>query len=52
MSLKEESDTSNTETILNKEEDINKNFINLGLGDIIKFIASNNDNINYKIFYI
>ena len=42
MSLNEDDDTPNSENFM----------INLGLGDIIKIIATNNDQLNEKTFYI
>ena len=46
----EKSDTSKIESQL--DEDLISTSFNLGLGDIIKFSAPNNDNINDKTFYI
>ena len=45
MSLKENSDTSKVESPLDEklDDETSSNFLNLGLGDIIKFIAPNND---------
>ena len=58
MSIIENSDTSKVESPLDDEfedknyEESRSTSFNLGLGDIIKFLAPNNDNINNKIFYI
>ena len=59
MSLTQNPDTLKIVSQLDEEnekqdndDEITSNSVNLGLGDIIKFVAPNNDNINDKVFYI